>query len=106
MVFAIKAHAYPFATVADGSSPPPITATTSLRTHVSCADAGMVDVKRLEPKLLHAVILMLIATTVAADATDINMMLTFLVLVMLNVMVMMEKQNWINALRHSWFQLS
>ena len=32
--------------------------------------------------------IMLIVTTVAADATDINMMLTSLVLVMLNVMVM------------------
>ena len=38
--------------------------------------------------MLHAVMIMLIVTTVAADATDINMMLTSLVLAMLNVMVM------------------
>ena len=59
---------------------PPITATTSLMSHGRCADADMVDVKRLEPKLLHAVMIMLMVTTVAADAADLNMMLTFLVL--------------------------
>ena len=55
--------------------------------HGRCADAGMVHAKRLEPKLLHAVMIMLMVTTVAADATDLNMLLTLLVLVMLIVMV-------------------
>ena len=47
----------------------------------------MVDAKRLEPKLMHVVMIMLMVTTVAADAADLNMMLTFLVLVILIVMV-------------------
>ena len=34
--------------------------------HGRCADAGMVDVKRLEPKLLHVVMIMLMVITVAA----------------------------------------
>ena len=67
---------------------PPIIAITSVITHGRFADADMVRVKRLEPKLLHAVMIMLMVTTSAADAAAINMMLTFLVLVMLNAMVM------------------
>ena len=74
-------------TVADWSGPPRIDAIKSSTPHGRVADDGMVDAKRLEPKLLHAVMIMLMVTTVAADATDLNMMLTFLVLVMLIVMV-------------------
>ena len=73
-----KIHAYPFATVADGSSPPPVTAKALLMTHGRCSDA-MVHGKRLEPKLMHVVMIMLMAI----DAADINMMLAFLVLGML-----------------------
>ena len=75
------------ATVANGSIPPPIDAIKSSTPHGRRACAGMVDVKRLEPKLLHAVMIMLMVTTVAADATDLNMMPTFLVLVIPIVMV-------------------
>ena len=73
MVVVIKTHAYP------------------------CATQG------LEPKLLHAVMVMLIVTTVAADATDINMMQTFLVLVMLNVMVM--RMLMVTTLAMMWLML-
>ena len=83
-----KTNAPPFVTVAVGSSQPPSTPT---KTPGRCAYAALVhakSAKRLEPKLLHAVMIMLMVTTAAADAAAINMMLTFLVLVMLNVMVM------------------
>ena len=47
----------------------------------------MVDVKSSNQKRLHAAMIMLMVTTVAGDATDLNMMLTFLVLAILIVMV-------------------